>query len=95
MDPKMKFESRTGMAWFASGKMTFGASRPSTSGTGGSGGACRGVIPRSNEPTVGGDTGGRRDATGVGEDGAGAGADWQAAMTPRIASRVIRMQGRM
>ena len=55
----MKFESRTLIAWFADGNTSFGASGPSTSGTDGSGGAGRGVIPRSKVATVGGDTGGR------------------------------------
>ena len=54
----MKFESRTGMIWFASGKTSLGASGPSTSGTAGSGGAWRGVMPRSKVGTVGGEMGG-------------------------------------
>jgi hypothetical protein len=37
--------------------MTFGTSGPPTSGIGGSGGAFRGVMPRSNVAIVGGETG--------------------------------------
>ena len=74
-EPKMKFESRTGMTWFASGYTTLGASGPSTSGMGGKGGALRGVIPRSNAGIVGGDTGGggalATGAVGVGTGLAG------------------------
>ena len=75
MEPKMKFESRTGIDSLAPGKITLGASGPSTMGTAGNGGAFRGVIPRSNVGTVGGETGGLREGLGVGEDGVGTGAD--------------------
>jgi hypothetical protein len=96
----MKFESRTGMFWFADGKTSFGASGPSTNGMAGSGGARRGVIPRSNVATVGGDTGGEARTTGdgdvlaAGEAGIG-GADWQPTRNARPKKRMVRMRGAM
>ena len=69
-EPKMKFESRTAIDWFGAGKTVLGASGPSVSGIVGSGGAARGVMPRSNVATVGGVTPERAGA-GDGVDGAG------------------------
>ena len=62
-------------------------------GIGGSGGAFRGVIPRSNVGTVGGDTGGGGVTTGagVGVDGAGTGAPWHDVVT--IAASVANRRG--
>ena len=75
------------------GYTTRGASGPVTSGTAGSGGAGRGVIPRSNDPMVGGDTGGET-GRGAGEGDGTAGVDWQAAakrMSARAWLTGIRM----
>jgi len=81
----MKFESRTGMVWFGCGNTTRGASGPVTSGIAGRGGAARGVIPRSKEPTVGGDAGAAVARVGPGDDGWGEGTDWQPAMISSVA----------
>jgi hypothetical protein len=97
----MKFESRTEIVWFETGKTSLGASGPSTSGTGGSGGAGRGVMPRSKVETVGGETGGEIRGDGPvagGWDGFGTGADWQPdrpatmTMAATFARRWVRMR---
>ena len=88
----MKFESRTGIDWFRSGKTTCGASGPVTSGMAGSGGAARGVVPRSTPGCVAVgddcDAGGppARDDDGSGA-GAGAGAVWHPPMMSKVASQ--------
>jgi hypothetical protein len=86
----MKFESRTGIDWLGSGKTTRGASGPVTSGTGGRGGAGRGVIPRSaaggadREP---GCEAGVATGRGADDDGPDEGAGWQPTMTSKVAKR--------
>ncbi len=89
--PKMKFESRTEIVWFAVGYAVEIASGPSTSGIAGSGGAWRGVIPRSNVAIVGGDAGGvLAGAGGVVVEGPEP--DWQARASRQMAAmRVVRI----
>src|SRR5437870_3383669 len=91
-EPKMKFESRTVIDWFRSGNTSFSATGPSITGTGGSGGAGLGVMPRSNVGAAGFAKTSAEAAVGAGAGGLGDGADWHAATSRTIAERAVRMR---